>query len=228
MNHSGRLLVMILPAFWMLGCASTASVPKALVDQARPGTALDAFDRKVNVAMATDAIRLAPHPEGLSPAQQDALNDLLDRWTEDATGEFFVQIPGGEGAKVVGNQVRAFLLDQGLPPTAVRTSRYEAAGNDAAPIVVGFKRYEASVPACGQVWENLTATGTNKPFANFGCAVSANMAHQVADPRDLIRPRTLGPADTGRRSVVLGKYRAGETTSTVADGQADGKVSSVK
>ena len=75
------------------------------------------------------------------------------------------------------------------------------------------------------MWENLSKTGSNRPYSNFGCAVTANIAAQVANPHDFLAPRAEDPADATRRSVVLDKYRRGEKSSTEADSQAKGAVS---
>ena len=53
------------------------------------------------------------------------------------------------------------------------------------------------------------------------------MAAQVANPADLVRPADLAPADAQRRVYALDKYRKGEVTSSAADDQAKGVVSSV-
>ena len=43
--------------------------------------------------------------------------------------------------------------------------------------------------------------------------MNANLAAQIADPRDIISPRPMTPADAGRRAVVFDNYRAGQPTS---------------
>jgi pilus assembly protein CpaD len=48
---------------------------------------------------------------------------------------------------------------------------------------------------------------------------------QLANPEDLITPRTMDPADPGRRAVVFDKYRKGQVTSSAKDTQASGAVS---
>ena len=40
-----------------------------------------------------------------------------------------------------------------------------------------------------------------------------------------MQPRPMTPADAGRRATVLGRYRAGEVTSSAVDAQANGAVS---
>jgi len=68
------------------------------------------------------------------------------------------------------------------------------------------------VPQCGTEWGNLGRTGDNQSASNFGCAVNANLAAQIADPRDIAGPRAMTPASAGRRTVVFDKYAAGEQT----------------
>jgi pilus assembly protein CpaD len=100
-------------------------------------------------------------------------------------------------------------------------------GAPGAPILVGFTGFEAVVPQCGQVWNNLMATRDNRVQSNFGCAVTANMAAQIANPSDIVTPQPMDPADATRRSVVMGKYRAGEITSTARDSNSSGAISRV-
>ena len=122
---------------------------------------------------------------------------------------------------------RTFLVEQGVPASAIRLLGYDAKGDAAAPLVVGFLRYAVTLPDCGRTWTNIAHSMTNEVQPNFGCAVTANMAAQVANPADWARPTTLDPADAQRRAVVLDKYRKGELTSSEKDDNATGAVSSV-
>ena len=108
------------------------------------------------------------------------------------------------------------------------SSRENGESGDASPqpVIVGFQVFVAQGPTCGS-FGNLARSAGNTPYDNFGCAIASNIAAQVANPQDLISPRDMTPADAVRRGVVLGKYRNGEPTSTVADKQASGQVSQV-
>ena len=88
-----------------------------------------------------------------------------------------------------------------------------AAPNPRAPVLAGFETLQAYVPQCGREWSAFTATGSNQPNVNFGCATTANMAAQIANPRDILRPRDMTPPDGNRRATVFDSYRAGEQTS---------------
>ncbi len=97
-----------------------------------------------------------------------------------------------------------------------------------APLLASYDRFDAQGPNCSSGWGDLTATGHNSTFGHFGCAVTANVAAQIANPRDLIAPAVMTPGDNVRRAVVLDKYRRGEVTSSAKDDQADGKTSSTQ
>ena len=47
---------------------------------------------------------------------------------------------------------------------------------------------------------------------NFGCSVQHNIAAMVADPRDLLGPRRLDPADANRAGTVIDAYEQGKIT----------------
>ena len=79
-------------------------------------------------------------------------------------------------------------------------------------MAVGFEPLRAAVPQCGAYWGNLARTNGNDTSANFGCAVTANLAAQIDNPRDIITPRGMTPVDTGRRAVIYDNYRKGEAT----------------
>jgi hypothetical protein len=47
----------------------------------------------------------------------------------------------------------------------------------------------------------------NLPLSNLGCATLGNLGRMVADPADLARGRTLGPADATREAEAIVRYR---------------------
>jgi pilus assembly protein CpaD len=61
---------------------------------------------------------------------------------------------------------------------------------------------------------------------SLGCAVAVNLAAMIADPSDLVGDQPMDPADMGRRSIVLSKYRLGEKTSSEKNDDASGAISS--
>lgn len=218
-------LTPLAAALVLTGCASKP--PPATGAMAL--TPLDTWSSRVQVVAQPEEIRLAPHPTGLSGTQARALAEFHARWALAEGGVITVAAPTGtqgSGAYRVSVDARAFLLAQGAAPDQVRLIGYDGAAMPNAPIVIGFQLYVAIGPRCGE-WSSVSRTAGNQPYGNLGCAVSANIAAQVANPGDLLGARPMAPADTGRRTTVLGKYRAGEITSTAKDEQASGVLSMV-
>ncbi|UAL09708.1 CpaD family pilus assembly lipoprotein [Caulobacter segnis] len=178
---------------------------------------------RIKVTASPDEIVLAPHAAGLSANQSAALDDLMGRWLEAEARELVVTAPNAAGAMAA--QIRERLITLGAPAARVRVVGFDPVGPEDATIRVGFLRHVAEPIKCGQHWGNLAATRDNAAYDNFGCAVAANLAAQVANPEDLVRPRDMTPPDAGRRDTVFGKYRKGEITSSAKDEQATGALS---
>jgi pilus assembly protein CpaD len=210
MRPPASILVVVVAALALAGCAGNKAVRNAITP--------------TEVESQPQIIRLGVHADGMSPNQAAAVADFVGEWMQVDGGLITVQAPLGASPRMVAS-VQAHLVAQGAPLSMIDLASYDAAGDAAAPIVVAYDRFMVDTPRCGQNWESLTRTRNNEAFGNFGCAVTANIAAQVANPQDLIRPRAMTPADAQRRATVLGKYRLGDTTSSARDTQAAGAIS---
>lgn len=219
------VLILAAALLGLSACASAGVEPPVPAPVSR--TDGEKWRDQIKVDGRTDEIQLAVHAAGVSANQDQALSALVSRWLSAQAREIVISAPlGGANAPTAGGmavQVRERLMFYGAAPAYVRVVGYDATGQDAAPMRVGFEIFTAEGPTCG-AWENLTATRKNEAYGNFGCAVAANLAAQIANPEDLIRPRDSTPIDAGRRDTVLGKYRKGQITSSAKDEQATGSV----
>jgi pilus assembly protein CpaD len=211
-----------------LGACAT-KIPGA-DDQARLPT--ERFEAKVTSR--PEEVLLAVHAQGLSPRQAEALSKFVDYWRDDEGGVIGIQAPSAGvdpgAAYRMSESARGFLLSKGVPAEKVEVVGYDpdapgGSGDGAPPLRVGYLRYHAEIPKCGQTWTNIAHSWKNEVQPNFGCGVTANMAAQIADPADLLGPRTVTPQDATRRQEVLDKYRKGEITSSAKDDKADGAIS---
>lgn len=227
-NRPLRLILGLAPLAAAGLLAACASTPKAPV-QAEALTPTEQYPLKANPV--PGEIRLAAHPNGLSESQRVAIVDLADHWSQEGGGPVTIRVPttgvDPRAADITSGEAADLLHAMGVPGENIRRVRYDSSGEGVAPIIVAYTTYEAAIPHCGQKWENLSTNGKNRPMQNFGCAVSANMAAQIADPADIAGPRAADPTDAGRRTTVIDKYRAGSATAGAADAAASGALSSM-
>jgi pilus assembly protein CpaD len=207
----------------LVSLAACASAPSEDGPSKTAATETQQWTDKIKVTSAPDEIVLATHASGLSANQSSALEALVERWLQAEGRELVVTAPNTAGG--MATQIRDRLITLGAPGSRVRVVGFNPTGPEDDTIRVGFLRFQAEALKCGQHWENLTATRNNQSYDNFGCAMAANLAAQVANPEDLIRPRDMAPPDAGRRDAVLGLYRKGEVTSSKKDDQANGSIS---
>lgn len=221
------LLLSALSAAALLAGCATASGPQA--DPTTP-TALDAWSREVKVVAAPQDIRLAPHETGLSVTQADALEGFVLAWMKAEGRGVTVRAsdtgPSARGANRVAWDARDRLVSLGVPAASIKMMAFDGADDPRAPVVISFNQYVAEVPQCGS-WRNLSHSNDNRAYDNFGCAVTANLASQVANPEDLVTPRDRQLAEGSDRDVMYDKYRKREATGSIRDDKASGAVSQV-
>jgi pilus assembly protein CpaD len=72
----------------------------------------------------------------------------------------------------------------------------------------------AQPPECGNWPTNLAYEPENLPYPNFGCATQRNFGAQIANPADLLGPRSETARSSERRDQMWSKYIRGEPTGT--------------
>jgi pilus assembly protein CpaD len=160
--------------------------------------------RNLKLSFATAASGLTPEDE----ARFDAfVHDYLAR----GNGAVSVSVPEGPESSTSTHYFAERLADLGVSPTSILMSTRALSDGDPR-VELGYITYSANTAPCGDWSEDAADTGPNLPMPNFGCSVQHNVAAMVADPRDLVAPRPMGAGDATRRSVVLGKYEAGDPT----------------
>jgi len=93
------------------------------------------------------------------------------------------------------------------------------------PIIV--TKSGAHVKRCGDWPKDLSDVSDNEPYDNFGCAQQNNVAAMVANPQDLVRPRTQTPPDAMRRIKSLDNYRAGEQIGSAEEAKQKIEISKI-
>jgi pilus assembly protein CpaD len=172
---------------------------------------------------------------GLTPTQRAEVGALPSTWRRDATGGFVIDVPYGaaneRAAMSAAREIRAILAAGGVPQNSIEVRPYRT--DDPArlgTLRVNYPRMFAETGPCGLWPRDIGPTydpiyNSNKPYWNHGCAVQRNFAAQVADPSDLVQPRSEGPALAARRTNALEKYRKGEPTATQDPNAQKGRIS---
>lgn len=132
-------------------------------------------------------------------------------------GRIRVMVPRGQvdehAAEATLTAVRRGLAGAGVKgDIEVGSYRVENA-RLAAVLRLSFVELQArAAHRCGDWPEDLGSGSTldgaeNRPYYNLGCASQQTFAAQVADPRDLVRPRAEEPGDVQMRTRAIGSLR---------------------
>jgi pilus assembly protein CpaD len=161
-------------------------------------------------------LRISPNADGLTPAQRSRVLEFANhsRASDSGNSRIVISAPGGsanEGAAMqAADDARQLMLESGYSPTTIAVEAYRASGRD-APLRLSYMRYVAEAPNCGQDWsQNLARNYQNTPWPNMGCAEQRNLAVMVANPADLLGPRTMTSRDSNRRDDMYSKYVKGQ------------------
>jgi pilus assembly protein CpaD len=222
-----RLLALGVVAVGAAGCATPLvnGGGQSLSPQER-------FPITVEPQVVTMAVSVDDGMQRLAPGESDRVRAFAERWKARGQGMINAAAPVGSSnraaAKAGLDEVKRILRAAGVQTAAVNVSSYRADNDPRAPITLSFVTLAATAAECGVDWsENLGWTPRNMPWPDFGCTSQHNFAAMVADPRDLIEPRTSDPADAARRSQVLDNHRKGIVTQSQRNADDTGIVSTV-
>lgn len=132
-------------------------------------------------------------------------------------GRIRVMVPRGQvdehAAEATLTAVRRGLASAGVKGDIDVGSYRVADARLASVLRLSFVELQArAAHHCGDWPEDLGAGSTleggeNRPYYNLGCASQQTFAAQVADPRDLVRPRAEEPGDVQMRTRAIGNLR---------------------
>lgn len=180
----------------------------------------------------TMQIHVPASTRGLSSRQRAEVLEFADRSRASDAGNsrLIIQAPGGGANEVSAmhavGEIRQILSDMGFPESSIAVEAYHAEDRGDAPVRVSYLRYVAEAPTCGYWPTNLADQRDNGNYPNFGCANQHNLAVMVANPADLVGPRTESDRPGERRDVVWDKYTNGKVTN--ADKSDDEKMKIAK
>jgi pilus assembly protein CpaD len=172
----------------------------------------------------------------LNPSQRAELLAFGQTWKDDATGGVIIDLPvGGTNEHASADalrEIQSILAATGVPPQSMAVRTYRVSLRNLAPVRVTYPRIAAQAGPCGMWPKDIGPSFNrdyfeNQPPWNYGCATQRNLAAMVVDPADLVQPRAEAPSYTMRRTTVLEKYRAGQSTGTTYANPTAGRITDI-
>lgn len=186
------------------------------------------FHIRHNVVLANAPRRLDVFFVGVDGRLDYAQGREIQAFARDYLGEgqggFQIALPTGpvnhEAAERTLIAVRQILLRSGVRG-GISIGTYPIADPALASSVhLSYVTLQARpTTRCGE-WPDDLGSGTtlhtweNRTYYNFGCANQTTLAAQVANPRDLVKPRAEDPTDVQLRTRAITLLRAGSDPST--------------
>ncbi len=155
----------------------------------------------------------------LDQRQTEDVRGFARDYMQNGQGPLVAYLPAGGHAGATGQgleNIRRALAGGGASGR-LQIAHYPAEGG-AAPIKLVFSKLKAdTTTTCGYQDEDIVpvrppSLHSNSQSYNFGCAYQKNLAAQIADPRDLLRPRQEGPIDVDKRLAGIERIREQETS----------------
>jgi len=205
-----------------LGACDTLTPPSSAL---KPDPVLPGSQYALKASTITKSVNLRVNPHGLSDNQKRALDQIASRasWTNGDPVDIQIITSGDLAAVNSGQTIGTYLIGHDVRSEDMTQKSVQEQPADIVTVNLIF--YRTTRQDCNQTWENLSSTGNNKTYDNFGCAIAANIAAQIADPRDITGPAPETSTDASRKSVILDKYRKGDVTAATENDDSKGNVS---
>lgn len=109
------------------------------------------------------------------------------------------------------NSIRILTLVFVCAATACVSGCFKPPRDMPDPSIIGFDGTHVVSPDCAELARGsvLTDAGWHRPSMQWGCATYTNLAAQVANPKDLVAPGKLAPADAAVAASAVHRYETG-------------------
>jgi pilus assembly protein CpaD len=170
---------------------------------------------KVDYVRLTHPAAFAANSPKLSDSEIERLTAFLDNAQVTADDHVYLQPAPGDklSAQRVGQLTRQ-LSGRGIGARTLPAAKDVASDH----LVVLVERYVVTPPNCPDWTKDPVANHDNTPPSNFGCATVTNLGLMVADPRDLVIGRQMGPEEGDPALAGIQRFRAGKTKAIAGSG----------
>ncbi len=165
---------------------------------------------RVDFQRMTHTAAFASNSTQLGPKEQDGLSAFLQ--VAQVTTDDPVYLEAVTGDRLGASRISALARDLTRRGYSVATL---PAAPDAVPpntLLVVVERYIVTPPDCPNWTKSSSGDHDNAPTSNFGCSNVTNLGLMVADPRDLVIARQLGPGSAAQAGLAIQRYMAGKTS----------------
>jgi pilus assembly protein CpaD len=162
---------------------------------------------KVDYVRLTHAAVFSPKAARLSGEESEKLSAFLENAQVTADDHVYIESPGGDHlvSQRIG-QLAHQLSERGIGARTLPAKT--SLPSDQLTVIV--ERYVVTPPNCPDWSKDPVTNHDNEPSSNFGCATSTNLGLMVADPRDLVIGRPMGPEEGPPAIAAVQRYRAGK------------------
>ena len=202
--------------------AAAATMAGCLPQQSRWAGNETAKRNTVEMVRVPHEVKFDAGNADMSDEQAAKLDAFLARINVGKYDRLFIDLPEGEDEAPAeadterGNAVAAHLASLGHDVYAAPMPFGAAPENGTVRIVV--ERYVVTPPTCPDWRQPAAPNYENAPSSNWGCSTTAALGLMVANPRDLIEGRDMGPQDAGVAAAAVRRYR----TDAVKWGKSEG------
>jgi len=183
-------------------------------------------DNQASKQIRVDYVRLqhdtvfTPGSADLAAGEADSLASFLDQ-AEVAGGDHVFFQPASDD-KLAAARIGQLTRDLGRRGIGATTLPPDGSTVSADHMAVIIERYVVTPPDCPNWTKTPSGDHSNSLPSNFGCADATNLSLMVADPRDLLIGRAMGP---GRGDPALNgyaRYRNGKPAKPETTGTSGG------
>ena len=165
---------------------------------------------RVDFQRLTHTAGFAPSATRLAPKEQESLNAFLQAAQVTTDDPIYLETVAGD--RLGASRVSALARDLTRQGYSVATLPAAPDAVQANALLVIVERYVVTPPDCPNWTKSQSDDHENAPTSNFGCSNLTNLGLMVADPRDLVIARHLGPAEAAQASLAIQRYRTGQTS----------------
>jgi pilus assembly protein CpaD len=165
---------------------------------------------RVDFQRLTHTAAFPPGGSALTRGEQESLAAFLQ--AAEVTTDDPVYLEAAGENQVNASRISALARELSRQGYAVATL---PSARDAVPanaLLVVVERYVVTPPECPNWTKSASDDHDNGNASNFGCSNLTNLGLMVANPRDLVIGRPLGPAEATAASLAIQRYRTGQTS----------------